>query len=239
MSTEAGMEQGPEGDDFVAAEYVLGVQAGPERAATAARIEGSRDFAGLVDRWEVRLAPLGAAYVEVDPPARVKQAIDRLLFSGSSTQREPGAGWWRSLALWRGVSFAAIAALAAVIVIPMVNPPAPVPQERMVASLSADNSDVHYMAMYDAATHEVGLSHVSGERAEGRDFELWMIDGNQAPVSLGVIPQGATARMVMPDELAAKMAQGAVFAISLEPTGGSPTGAPTGPVVAAGNLTDI
>ncbi|HEV7415777.1 MAG TPA: anti-sigma factor, partial [Tianweitania sediminis] len=27
--------------------------------------------------------------------------------------------------------------------------------------------------------------------------------------------------------------------ISLEPTGGSPTGQPTGPVVAAGGLTDI
>jgi anti-sigma-K factor RskA len=36
-----------------------------------------------------------------------------------------------------------------------------------------------------------------------------------------------------------KLASGAVFAISVEPAGGSTTGAPTGPVVAAGDLKAI
>ena len=40
-------------------------------------------------------------------------------------------------------------------------------------------------------------------------------------------------------ELERKIAAGSVFAISLEPEGGSPTGAPTGPVVAAGGLATI
>jgi anti-sigma-K factor RskA len=31
--------------------------------------------------------------------------------------------------------------------------------------------------------------------------------------------------------------QGATIAISVEPRGGSPTGAPTGPVIASGSLT--
>jgi anti-sigma-K factor RskA len=35
------------------------------------------------------------------------------------------------------------------------------------------------------------------------------------------------------------IASGALFAISLEPEGGSPTGQPTGPVVAAGDLRSI
>lgn len=39
------------------------------------------------------------------------------------------------------------------------------------------------------------------------------------------------------DEAAgAAIARGAVLAISLEPPGGSPTGAPTGPVIAAGEV---
>ena len=66
-----------------------------------------------------------------------------------------------------------------------------------------------------------------------------MIEGKNPPVSMGVVPVGATISVVVTPELRAKLAQGAVLAISLEPSGGSPTGQPTGPVVAAGDLKDI
>ena len=122
---------------------------------------------------------------------------------------------------------------------PYVNPPVEQPQARLVASLAADGSDVKYLAVYDAAQHEVGLSHVSGERASGKDFELWMIEGKNAPVSMGVIPAGATAHIGVSPAAQQKLAQGAVLAVSLEPAGGSPTGQPTGPVVAAGDLKSI
>ncbi|TIW83901.1 MAG: anti-sigma factor, partial [Mesorhizobium sp.] len=79
-------------------------------------------------------------------------------------------------------------------VLPYVNPPVQPPGTRLVASLSADNSNVKYLAVYDAARHEVGLSLVSGDRGAGKDFELWMIEGKNAPVSMGVIPAGQTAR---------------------------------------------
>ena len=58
-------------------------------------------------------------------------------------------------------------------------------------------------------------------------------------LELGVIPQGASVRMPVTEVLRAKIASGAVFAISVEPAGGSTTGAPTGPVVAAGDLKAI
>ena len=66
-----------------------------------------------------------------------------------------------------------------------------------------------------------------------------MIEGQNAPVSMGVIPVGSTARLTVDDAAKAKLTAGALLAISLEPTGGSTTGQPTGPVVAAGNLTTI
>ena len=96
-----------------------------------------------------------------------------------------------------------------------------------------------YLAVYDAAHGEVALSHVSGERGAGQDFELWMIEGKNAPVSMGVIPAGATAHLVGHARDRAEARPGAVLAISLEPAGGSPTGQPTGPVVAAGDLKSI
>ncbi|RUV29618.1 anti-sigma factor, partial [Mesorhizobium sp. M7A.F.Ca.MR.148.00.0.0] len=94
-----------------------------------------------------------------------------------TTPAESRGGLWSSLAFWRGLAAAAVAALAIYILVPTLNPPVEQPQARLVASLAAEGSDVRYLAVYDAAHHEVGLSHVSGERASGKDFELWMIEG--------------------------------------------------------------
>jgi anti-sigma-K factor RskA len=238
-------DNGPErgGDEILAAEYVVGVLPADERRTASARIDADQAFARLVDRWEMHLAPMASAYQPVEPPASVKAAVDRLLFSGAATSGSasaaPGrAGVWSSLAFWRGLAAAAVAALAIYIAVPYVNPPVE-PQARLVASLAADGSDVRYLVVYDAALGQVGLSHVSGERAADRDFELWMIEGGNAPVSMGVIPVGAAAHLAIDEAAKAKLAAGAVLAISLEPTGGSPTGQPTGPVVAAGDLKSI
>jgi anti-sigma-K factor RskA len=235
-------DNGPErgGDDLLAVEYVLGVLPADERRIASGRIDTETGFARLVDAWEVHFAPMAAAYAAVDPPASVKAAIDRRLFASSAAaSAAPRAGLWSSLAFWRGLAAAAIAALAVYVALPYVNPPLPQPGTRLVASLAADNSNVKYLAVYDAATHEVGLSLVSGERGAGKDFELWMIEGKNAPVSMGVIPAGQTARMAVTPAVRQKLAQGALLAVSLEPAGGSPTGQPTGPVVAAGDLKGI
>jgi anti-sigma-K factor RskA len=227
-------DNGPErgGDDLFAAEYVLGVLAADERQIASRRIEADAAFARLVDAWEVHLSPMAAAYPETEPPIRVKEAIDRRLFA-----TEARAGLWSSLAFWRGLAAAAVAALAIYVALPYINPPVATP--RLVASLAADGSDVKYLVVYDAARRDVGLSLVSGERAVGKDFELWMIEGKNAPVSMGVIPAGQTTHLTVSPAVQQKLTQGAVLAVSLEPSGGSPTGQPTGPVVAAGDLRGI
>ena len=76
-------DNGPErgGDDLLAAEYVLGVLAADEREIASRRIEADAAFARLVDAWEVRLSPMAAAYPEIEPPAAVKAALDRRLFT--------------------------------------------------------------------------------------------------------------------------------------------------------------
>jgi anti-sigma-K factor RskA len=231
------------GDDIVAAEYVLGVLPVDERRQATQRIETEQVFARLVDRWEVYFSPLGVGYAEVEAPSQVKAAIDRRLFAGGGAPIGQGApaapGLLSSLAFWRGLAAAALAAFALYIALPFLNPPVEAPQERLVASLAADGSDVRFLAVYDERTNDIGLSRVAGEPAQGSDFELWVIEGQQAPVSLGVIPAGASARLPVSDELRAKMVSGALFAISVEPDGGSTTGAPTGPVVAAGDLKSI
>jgi anti-sigma-K factor RskA len=70
-------------------------------------------------------------------------------------------------------------------------------------------------------------------------LELWLIEGDAAPVSLGVLPEAPQARVPLDRALAARIAAGALLAISDEPEGGSPTGAPTGAVLAAGPVQEI
>ena len=229
-------------DDMIAAEYVLGVLPADERQAASRRIEAEPAFARLVEQWELHLSPMAGEYPSVEPPASVKAALDRRLFEAAapqSTAKPAAPGLWSSLAFWRGLAAAAVAALAIYVAVPFVSPPSEKSGERLVASLAPNESDVHYLVVYDADNRDVGLSHVSGARAEGRDFELWVIEGEQPPVSLGVIPTGSSVHLAVGEEMRERIESGAVFAISLEPEGGSPTGLPTGPVVAAGDLKDI
>jgi anti-sigma-K factor RskA len=227
-------------DDIVAAEYVLGVTEAAERSATARRIDADAAFARLVDSWEVHFSPLASAYQLVEPASSVKTAIDRRLFSAVAVSQAPaGGGLWSNLAFWRGLAAAAVAAFVLYLAMPFLYPPAVLPQNRLVASLAAEGSDVRYLVVYDGTHGDVALSHVSGERGAGHDFELWMIEGKNPPVSMGVIPAGDTAHVSVKPETKKKLDKGAVLAISLEPTGGSPTGQPTGPVVAAGDLKSI
>jgi len=225
-----------EGDDLVAAEYVLGVLPDEERRQAARRIETDAAFARLVDQWEVRLSPMAAGYEDAPPPAAAKAAIDRRLFGQTEAS---GPGLWASLAFWRGLAAAAVAALAIMLVVQFLPPAGEAPGERLVASLSHDDTDVHYFVVYDARTADVGLSHVTGARADGRDFELWVIDGDKPPASVGIIPVGSSVHIRAAEQIRRAIEAGAVFAISLEPQGGSPTGEPTGPVVAVGDLREI
>lgn len=227
----------PDDDGLIAAEYVLGVLPEGERRRVAARIASDPDFARLVDRWEDQLSPMAVAYGETEPPAGTKAAIDRRLF-GAGEERARG-GLWSSLAFWRGLATAALAALVVSLAVQLMAPTVQTPGERLVASLAHDDTDVHYFVVYDAKTADIGLSHVTGARAEGRDFELWVIEGNNPPASLGVIPVGSSVHIKASDQVRRAIASGAVFAISLEPAGGSHTGEPTGPVVALGDLRDI
>lgn len=222
------------GDDLLAAEFVLGGLPADQQSALAHRVERDPGFARLVAEWEERLAPMAEGFLPAALPPAVKRALDLRLFG----QAPPRRGIWSSLALWRGLTGAAIAALLLAIILPGLQPRPP--GDRLAASLTAEGSSVTYLVLYDSATGSVSLAHMSGAPVAGHDFQLWIARGSEAPVSLGVIPAGASARVpVTSDQIRALMTTAAHMAISLEPPGGSPTGQPTGPVLAVGDLLNI
>jgi anti-sigma-K factor RskA len=75
--------------------------------------------------------------------------------------------------------------------------------------------------------------------APGHDHELWIIPAGGKPISLGLVRAGEPQRLPIRREIAPHFRQRSAIALSVEPVGGSPTGGPTGPVVASGELLNV
>jgi anti-sigma-K factor RskA len=224
-------------DDALAAELALGVLSGAERQAAEHRRDRDAAFAARVAAWEGRLEPLAAAFPDVAPPPGLKAAVEVRLFPQAA--RQPGL--WASLGLWRGLTAALAAAVVALAFLVLRPQPSDLPtgQSALVASLTRQlNSDVAYAAFYDPAEGQITLTRISGEPGAARDFQLWLIADNTPPQSLGVLPDGPRATVVLPDALRAQMQAGVSLAVSREKDGGSTTGMPDR-VVSIGPVLEI
>ena len=110
------------------------------------------------------------------------------------------------------------------------------PAQTYVAELTDDLDTFVVQARFDPASNQLDLTRTAGGPREGRELEMWLIAGDNAPVSLGFWPKGqVNAALDIPADLALQMA-GGVLAVSDEPEGGSPTGAPTGDVLTVGQV---
>jgi anti-sigma-K factor RskA len=66
-------------------------------------------------------------------------------------------------------------------------------------------------------------------------LQLWYVAAGQAPRSIGLLDRPET-RAALPAAAQGSDLTAATWAVSVEPRGGSTTGAPTGPVVYSGKL---
>jgi anti-sigma-K factor RskA len=66
---------------------------------------------------------------------------------------------------------------------------------------------------------------------DARSRELWALPEGGAPVSLGLMPASGSIDLALDDRQRAALAAAKNIAVSDEPAGGSPTGAPTGEVL--------
>jgi anti-sigma-K factor RskA len=118
-----------------------------------------------------------------------------------------------------------------------VKSPPPPAAAQYVALLQSGAGAPAFILTIDAATKNFTVRKVGAQPEVGKSYELWIVsDRLQRPRSLGVIGKGDfTARPVL-SGYDAEIVNQAVYAVSVEPEGGSPTGAPTGPVVFSGKL---
>ena len=89
-----------------------------------------------------------------------------------------------------------------------------------------------FLLTVDVQRKTVSLRRVGAEQPPDKSYQLWIVTPQQQrPRSLGLVEQeGYTVRRALGDYDAPTL-HNATFGISLEPTGGSPTGQPTGPVI--------
>jgi anti-sigma-K factor RskA len=216
--------------EMLAAEYVLGTLRGPARrrferlCATNATADAARI------RWEDRLAALALQLEPEQPRDEVWRRIRGAIGDDSRVPSVARPRWVRWLPL------AAAAALLGFAV--WLGPrlglgPAPT---SVVTVLGADAAHAQWRVERTADAHRLRIVTIAALAANpDKTYELWALprDG-KPPVSLGLLPrQGDIARPLSATQSAALLSAGKL-AVSIEPPGGSPTGAPTGPVVMVG-----
>lgn len=166
-------------------------------------------------------------------------------------------GLWNSLPLWRIWGLAATTAAVVLVVLllslpqvqgPQPGAPAPVVQtpptaepapapRYMVARIQQSNGIAGWTATMDLHHARMVVVPATPEPvADDRSTELWLIPPGHKPISLGLIATDQPTSVRLSAAQAAQLGPKALLAVSVEPRGGSPTGQPTGPVVAKGKI---
>lgn len=225
----------PQLREKLAAEYVLGTLRGRARDRFAALLRYDYDLRRTVAAWEARLSPLAATAPEIVPPARAWQAISRRIAgTAGGTGRRASLGLWRLLAV-------ASTSLALVLAAFIGVTPRPEPPMAMVAVMNDDKGQpalvVSWPPMKTMRDPHMRVKVVQEHPVmeAGTSWEMWMLPGGKAaPVSLGLISTDRDQVMKLAPALVQRMGEAWGIAMSVEPARGSPTGAPTGPVIFRG-----
>ena len=220
----------PERLDALAAQYVLGTLSRAARDRLARLARGNQTVAAALRAWEPRLLPLAESLPPVAPPERVWPAI----FGRIQGPRE-SVSIWANLGLWRGLTLAGFATAMALAVV-LLMPRPETPMETLVVVLAAQDTRPALIASANRSGRTLTVKAIAPvQPVADRVLQLWALPEQGSPRSLGLIAGG-----VVRLELAAPAGQAlqsvAALAVSLEPTGGSPTGLPTGPVLFSGPI---
>jgi anti-sigma-K factor RskA len=113
------------------------------------------------------------------------------------------------------------------------------PSDRLVAVLQQTPIAPAFLLTVDTQQRTVVARRVSAGQETSRSYELWLTTSRSAPPkSLGVVGGDEFTQRPLPADVDLETLRSATYAVSLEPAGGSPTGAPTGPVLFTGKAVD-
>ena len=227
--------------DRLASEYVLGTLQGAARRRFQHLLKYRRDIQHRVAFWEQNLAELTAATDPVTPPSSVWKGIHQRI-NNSDKVTNGGVGFWH---VWSGL--ATLASVALVVMVAQLQTSQDRPQDQIAEvtqidssfiGLVGDNKQPLWVLSADLVTGQLSARAVNATAA-GLDkaFELWVLPNEGAPQSVGLLPvNGGSITHTLPAGLSALLKESGGLAISIEPSGGSPTGLPTGEVIQTTNI---
>lgn len=229
----------PDLADRLASEYVTGTLRGPARRRLEQLLPAHPTLRAAVKRWEAGLMPLTASVSPRSPSAEVWRRIVARIGSAPAAETATPP-WYSTLSFWRSLSmFGGVVSLSLLVLFanPQPNPPpiivvlsATTPPADAAAGAAVPASFVASISGDGRAIVTQPLMGVSVQ--PDRALELWAVPGQGAPRSLGLISASGSS-VVKKSKVPAGTA---ALAVSLEPPGGSTTGAPTGPVLYVGKL---
>jgi anti-sigma-K factor RskA len=200
----------------LAGEYVLGTLAGAERVAFEGRLQ--RDAAAMreVALWAQHLQPLADAVTPTIPAPQLWQRIERDL--GLPTRTKTRAPMW-----------IAAAVAAAIVAVAFLFPDLYMkPDVNAVAQLAPPTGGEPAFVVSVLDDQEKLLIRAATVAPQpNNSYELWVVPQTGAPISLGVVEQTGETERDVAENVRPLLAVGGTLAVSLEPVGGSPTGAPT------------
>jgi anti-sigma-K factor RskA len=229
--------------DRLAAEYVLGTLRGRARRRFEKLLSGSIPMRRAVQSWEQHLFWLSAGVEPVKPPERVWIQIANRIGASQAVVSAPPV---TTSHLWQAIA-ATVAGIALTLGVLLVTrkPEVVVRVETQVekqivqaahtAILADATAPIWVLNAYPGAGTSAAELRVRAVReiplADNQSFELWMLpDSGSSPVSLGLMPRNGSAVLPLTTEQLRTLIATSKVAVSIEPAGGSPTGAPTGPI---------
>lgn len=198
-----------------------------------------------IERMRQLFVAVGPGY-ELAPPRSVKAGIDAVLFPESEGQ---SPSWLNRLGFWQAATgiLAAVTVVLAGALFAAATHTAPGDDDRLFVLVLSPTGDTlsPVPAVVRSVDGDVSISIPRLAQAapvnEPTEFDrqLWLILEGQSPLSMGLLPDTDLAQIAIAPETAALLDEGVTLAVSLEPEGGSPTGLPTGPILAVGSVSVV
>ena len=216
--------------DALASEYVLGTLSGRARRRFEALMNAYLPARRAVAWWEQWLATLAERLPPVTPPAEVWTRIER-----QTSNLANGRPNRKTVQLWQAL--AACLAMVSIGFGSLLVLKEPEVQVRAVeadrVAIVADATAPLWLIRTFPDLEQLRVRALRAVSIEpNRAYELWMLpDAGTPPVSLGILPTTGELQLALNANAASVLNGSSTLAVSLEPAGGSPTGAPTGPVL--------
>lgn len=218
----------------LAGEYVLGTLSLAQRQEVARRLPLEPVLRLAVEAWEQRLLPLTVLVEEQQPSAQLWPRIVKDLRSGVVALPAGWRSWWSDLRFWRMLTAGGFAVATVFAVMFVIRPPAPASAPAFMVVLVEPQDRTPGWIVQASADRQITLTPLRPISVpEQNALQFWTkADGWAGPVSLGLVQPGKSLKLAL-DKLPPLQAN-QLFEITLEPSTGSLTGKPSGPVLYIG-----